>query len=39
MNMAEKQTKSSATKKKAPAKSKASKKQEDTVLVELNDAL
>ena len=37
--MAEKQTKSSATKKKAPAKSKASKKQEDTVLVELNDAL
>ena len=37
--MAEKQTKTSATKKKAPAKSKASKKQEDTVLVELNDAL
>ena len=39
MNRAEKQTKTSATKKKAPAKSKASKKQEDTVLVELNDAL
>jgi molecular chaperone GrpE len=37
--MAEKQTKSSATKKNAQAKSKASKKQEDKVLVELNDSL
>jgi len=37
--MAEKQTKSSATKKKAPANSKASKKEEDIVLVELKDAL
>jgi len=37
--MAEKQTKSSGTKKKAPAKNKASKKKENTIIEGLNDSL
>ena len=37
--MAEKQTKSSVTKKKAPAKNKASKKEENTIIEGLNDLI